>query len=101
MVTPSKRTEYRNATERRSEEANLCNNGLILLLCGGLRIYESIRTAAVGGENYSLANKYSALLILTSTTLERGFGIWYSSRMILFYCDHLDGRQAVENHLVH
>ena len=38
----------RNDTERWSEEASLCNNNLLFLLCGGLRNYESIRTAAVG-----------------------------------------------------
>ena len=37
----------RNGTERRSEKASLCNNGLIFL-CGGFRNYEGTRTAAAG-----------------------------------------------------
>ena len=28
-------------------------------------------------------------------------GIFYSSRLILLYSNHLEGRQTVENHLVH
>ena len=35
-------------TERQSKEASLCNNGQVFLLCGGLRNYKSIRTAALG-----------------------------------------------------
>ena len=38
----------KNDIERRSEEASLCNNGLVFLCVRrGLRNYESIRTAAV------------------------------------------------------
>ena len=37
-----------NDTEQWSEEASLCNNSLVFLLCGGLRNYESIKTAAIG-----------------------------------------------------
>ena len=61
MATP----HMRNGTERRSEEAGPCNNGLIFLLCGGFRNYEGIKTAAAGEK------PYSALLISTSTTSER------------------------------
>lgn len=38
----------RNGTKRQSKEASLYNNGLVLLLCGGYRNYESIKTAATG-----------------------------------------------------
>ena len=38
----------RNGTERQSEEASLCNNGLIFLLCGGFRNYDGIKTATAG-----------------------------------------------------
>ena len=35
-------------------------------------------------------------------TVSYGFvGILYSSRLILLYSNHLEGRQTVENHLVH
>ena len=44
MATP----HLRNGTERRSEEASLCNNGLIFLWCGDFRNYEGIKTAAAG-----------------------------------------------------
>ena len=37
----------RKDNEQRSEEANLCNNGLVFLLCGGLRKYESVKIIAV------------------------------------------------------
>ena len=37
----------RKDNEQRSEEVNLCNNGLVFLLCGGLRKYESVKTIAV------------------------------------------------------
>ena len=37
----------RNNTEQ-SEEASLCENGLVFLLCGGLRNYESIKTVTLG-----------------------------------------------------
>ena len=42
------RANRRNDTERRSGEASLCNNGLVLLLCSGLHNCESSRTTAVG-----------------------------------------------------
>ena len=35
-------------------------------------------------------------------TVSYGFvGILYSRRLILYYSNHLEGRQTVENHLVH
>ena len=37
----------RNNTERQSKEASLCNNGLVFLLCGGLRNYDKYQ-ATVG-----------------------------------------------------
>ena len=51
-LVPRPRTKLtphmRNGTERRNEEASLCNNGLIFILCGGIRNYDGIKTAAVG-----------------------------------------------------
>ena len=39
---------HRYYSESRSEEANPCKYGLIFLLCGGLRNYEGIKSAAAG-----------------------------------------------------
>ena len=35
------------------------------------------------------------------TVSYRFIGILYSRRLILLYCNHLEGRQTIENHLVH
>ena len=83
-----------------NEEANLCNNGLVFLLCAGLHNYENIRTAIVGKklacwtEGFSTADS-------TSTTLEHLLHILYSSRLIFLNSSHLEDRQTVESHLVH
>ena len=97
MATP----HMRNGTERRNEEASLCNNGLIFLLCGGFfeitkvsRLPPRARNRRVG---FSTAD-----LDFDNFGVSHGFvGILYSSRLILLYSNHLEGRQTVENHLVH
>ena len=69
-----------NDTERRSK-ASLCNNGLLFLLCGGLRNYESIKTACRRGRKthyWRVERKNSALLISNSTTSKRLLQVrWY------------------------
>ena len=97
MATP----HMRNGTELRNEEASLCNNGLIFLLCGGFfeitkvsRLPPRARSRRVG---FSTAD-----LDFDNFGVSHGFvGILYSSRLILLYSNHLEGRQTVENHLVH
>ena len=79
----------RNGTERRNEEGSLCNNGLILS-----RLPPRARNRRVG---FSTAD-----LDFDNFGVFHGFvGILYSSRLILLYSNHLEGRQTVENHLVH
>ena len=97
MATP----HMQNDTERRNEEASLCNNGLIFLLCGGFfeitkvsRLPPRVRNRHIG---FSTAD-----LDFDNFGVSHGFvGILYSSRLILLYSNHLEGRQTVENHLVH
>ena len=88
-------------TERRSEETSLCNNGPIFLLCGGFRNNEGIKTAAAGEKPaHWIQHCWSRFRQLQSLSL--GFvGILYSSRLPFLYSDHLEGRQTVENHLIH
>ena len=96
MATP----HMRNGTERRSEEASLCNDDLIFLLCGGFEIMKvsrlppQVRNRHVGFSTADLKFNNCG----TSHGLVR---ILYSSRLILLYSNHLEGRQTVENHLVH
>ena len=79
----------RNGTERRNEEASLCNNGLILS-----RLPPRARNRRVG---FSTAD-----LDFDNFGVFHGLvGIFYSSRLILLYSNHLEGRQTIENHLVH
>ena len=92
---------YGNGTERRSEEVSLCNNSLIFLLCGGFRNYESIKTA-VAGEKPARWIQHCWSRPFDNFGTSHGFvGILYSSRLILLYSNHSEGRQTVENHLVH
>ena len=59
-------------------KASLCNNGLLFLLCGGLRKYESIKTMLARTKNWLVEQKDSALLISTSTTCEHLLRVhWY------------------------
>ena len=75
---------YISDTEQRSEEASLCNNGLVFLLC-----VEALKiTKASGllswGRKCLVEQKNSALLISTLTTSEYLLRIHlYSSRLIL------------------
>ena len=75
----------------------MCKNGLVFFLCGRLRNCKSIKTAAVG-EKLGLVNRRIQHCVGFVGIL---YSIYYSSRRILLYSDHLEGRQTVENHLVH
>ena len=88
-------------TEWRSEEASLCNNGPIFLLCWGFHNNEGIKTTAVGEKlAHWIQHWWSRFQQLHSVSY--GFvGILYSSRLPFLYSVHLEGWQTVENHLIH
>ena len=89
----------RNATERRTEDASLCNNSLIFLLCRGFR--KKVSRLPLRARNRRVGFS-TADLNFDNFGASHGFvGILYSSRLILLYTNHLEGRQTVENHLVH
>ena len=91
----------RNGTERRNEEASLCNNGLIFLLCGGFFKITKVSRLLLRARNRRIGFS-TADLDFDNFRVSHGFvGISYSSRLILLYSNHLEGRQTVENHLVH
>lgn len=84
----------------KAKETCLCNNGWFFLLFGSHRIYETIMTATVGEKLVCRAKGFD--LNFDSFGLSRGFvDILYSSRLILLYNNHLEGRQTVEKYLVH
>ena len=70
-------------------------------LRGGLRNYKGIRTAAMG-EKLTCWIQYCWSRLRQLRSVSYGFvGILYSGRLPFFYSNHLEGRQTVENHLVH
>ena len=74
MATPH--STYTEDTEQQSE-ASLSINGLLFLLRGSLRNYESIKTAC-RARNWLVERMESALLISNSTTSERFLRVcWY------------------------
>ena len=91
-------TNWRNDTEWQSKEASLCSNSLVFLLCGGLCNYESIKTAVIGkktgSEGFSTAD-LDFDNFRASLTGSLVFCIYTcSSRLLLLYSDHLEGRQT-------
>ena len=91
-----------NNSEWRSEEASLCNNSVVFLLCGDFCVYVSIKTAteseklACWTEGFSTADLNSNLDFDSfRVSLLGSFGILFSSRLNSLYSNHL------ENHLVH
>ena len=92
---------HMNWGNRQSKEASLYNNQLVFLLCRSLRNYESIRTAAMEEKlAFWIQHCWSQLWLLRS--ISYGFTvIVYSSRLIVLYSCHLEGRQTIENHLAH
>ena len=91
----------RNGTERQNEEASLCNNGLIFLLCGDFFKITKVSRLLLRARNRRIGFS-TADLDFDNFRVSHGFvGISYSSRLILLYSNHLEGRQTVENHLVH
>ena len=66
-----------------------------------LQNYKGIETAAAG-EKPGRVGFSTADLDFDNCGTSHGFvGILYSSRLILLYSNHLEGRQTVENHFVH
>ena len=93
---------WRNNTEQQSEEASLYNNHLVFLLCGDRpsqlqRYQDCCRQRETSLLNRRIQHCWSRLRQLQSAC----YGILYSSRLILLYNNHLEGRQTVENHIVH
>ena len=83
---------WRNDTERLSEEASMYNNALVFFLCGGLCNYESNRTATVG-EKLGCWIQHCWFRLRQPLSFSYGFvGILYSIRLILRNSDHLNGR---------
>ena len=75
-------------TERQKEGTNLCNKGPVSELPSRARNW--------------LVNQFSSFRLRQLRRVSYGFvGILYSSRLILSYSDNSEGRQTVENHLVH
>ena len=98
MAGHAQYAKRKNDTERQREEASSCNNGLVFLLCGGLRNYESIRNANMGEKLACWTEGRLRQLLSVSY----GFlGNSYSSRLILLYSDNLEGKQTLENHPVY
>ena len=119
LTTPHvNRKKKRHWTAKR--KLSLYNNSLVFLLCGDHRNYESIRTAAVGEklacwtEGFSSADldfdNFSLVPVSPMDGMRlrqlwsvsyRFVGILYSSRLILLYSNHLEGRPTVESCLIH
>ena len=79
--------------------------GLVFLLCGSLHNYESIRAAAVGEKLVCWTEGFS-----TADVDFDNFGVSLTGLftfckvagwLVTLYSDHFQGRQTVENHLVH
>ena len=90
MATP----HMRNGTEQQTEDASLCNNGLIFLCVEAFtikkvsRLPPRLRNQRVG---FSTAD-----LDFDNFGMSHGFvGILYSSRLPFPYSNHLEGRQTV------
>ena len=98
IATPHMRTEETTLNDK--AKIKLVQQQPNLPLCGGLRNYEDIKTAATSMKPACwIQHCWSWLQQLWSVSY--GFvGILYSSRLILLNSDHLVGRQTVENHLV-
>ena len=89
MAMPHMRTK--ETTLKSKLEKQACAT-MTFLLCGSFHNYKSVRTATVGEK----------LRLRQLRSVSYGFvDILYSSRLILLYSDHLEGRQTVENHLIH
>ena len=90
-----------NSTEQQNEEASLCNIGLIFLLCGDFFKITQVSRLPPRARNRCIGFS-TADLDFDNFGVSHGFvGILYSSRLILLYSNHLEGRQTVENHLVY
>ena len=88
---------------KKAKEATFYNNGRVFLLCEGLSNYNSIKTANMGGKLARKDSAHCSQLRQLQSISYRFAGILYiySSRLILLYSDHLEGRQTIENQLGH
>ena len=78
-------SHMRNGTERRNEEASLCNDGLIFLLCGGFFEIAKVSRLPPRARNWHIGFS-TADLDFDNFRVSHGFvGILYSSRLILLY----------------
>ena len=94
--------KWRNDSEWQSEEASLCNNSVVFLLCGDFCVYISIKTATAGEKLACWTEGFSTTDLNFDLDFDNfrvsllgSFRILLVAGWILLYNDHL------ENHLVH